>query len=282
MKAGVVSSMVVAASAKKAGLSFVDSTCDDAKVLGLDDSWYYNWNVRPDAKGLDCMDTPRTAEFAPMFWSCSEDCSQGLPEDYWSMWLKTGVKYILGFNEPDNEEEAHLNPADAAEVWVELQQRAAELNIPRLGSPATTTVGFNDYDNGGNRALTWYDEFFTACKTCKVDFLVVHMYNQNINKAKEILTKLHTRYQLPIWVKEFNNGGRWANNGKGRSVTSHLKYMDELVNWMEDQPFIERYAWMSARNSLFAVTTLIEAGTTPPKLTELGTRYKEIPMNVGK
>lgn len=199
----------------------------------------------------------------------------------------TNVDALLGFNEPDNEDEAHLTPLEAAEIWPAVEQKAAELGIPRIGSPAATTVSFNgNFDipgiGAGNRALKWYEEFFTACKTCKIDFLVVHMYNQNVNTAKYILTELHRIYQLPIWVKEFNNGGRWANGGEGLPVEKHLEYMEDLVSWMEQQPFIERYAWMSARNNLFSRTSLIEPDITPPQLTELGNKYRDLPMNVGK
>jgi len=187
----------------------------------------------------------------------------------------TNVDAILGFQSVD----AHLTPSEAAEVWATLQQKAGDLGIPRIGSPTATTVSFN---GGGNRALKWYDDFFAACKTCKIDFLVVQMYNQDVKMAEDILTELHKRYQLPIWVKEFNNGGRWANGEEGVPVAQHVRYMEELVDWMERQPFIERYAWQSARNSKYPAATLIQPDTTPPRLTELGKKYRELPMNVGK
>lgn len=106
--------------------------------------------------------------------------------------------------------------------------------------------------------------------------MVVHMYKTNVEEAKITLTALHERYNLPIWVKEFNNGGRWS----GKGLTEQLEYMEDLVKFMETSPFIERYAWMSARNNLYATTTLIDQHTN--QLTQLGELYQNMPMNVGK
>merc|ERR1712224_340057 len=95
--------------AKKAGLSAIN--CDDAKTLGLDDSWHYNWGTTP---GAPCP-TVRATEFVPMFWS-PIGSDKDLPEDYWSIWQKHGVKYLLGFNEPDNAGQADVSPMDAAKA----------------------------------------------------------------------------------------------------------------------------------------------------------------------
>jgi len=235
--------------------------CTDMQLLGPN-HWFYNWGPLPNEAYAACAETYDSG-FIPQFWGGNNILTK-------SIWTDSDA--ILGFNEPDNHEEADLPATDAAALWPQIEQRALELGIPRIGSPATTTATVT----GGNKQMKWYDDFFQACQSCKVDFLVVHMYKTNIATAKQTLTDLYNRYQLPIWVKEFNAGGRWS----GLPMEDHLRYMQHLVPFMEEAPFIERYAWMSARNNLYEPSTLIDPNTN--QLTQLGELYKVLPMNVGK
>merc|ERR1712083_521256 len=101
---------------------------------------------------------------------------------------------IIGFNEPDVDPSVakYLSGADAAGLWPQIEQRAAELGIPRIGSPVTHTVNVAL----DNEAAHWYDEFFAACDGCQVDILVVHMYTADIENAKQALKNLHDKYGL--------------------------------------------------------------------------------------
>jgi hypothetical protein len=231
------------------------------KILGPN-HWFYGWGTKPKQSFSDCAGIYDSG-FVPQLWGGKHV----LTKEIWHP-----ADALLGFNEPDNHEESHLTPTDAAALWPDLEWRASQLNIPRIGSPATTTATIVD----GNKQIKWYDEFFAACKSCKIDFLVVHMYKTNVEKAKATLTALHERYKLPLWVKEFNNGGLWS----GKGIDDQLEYMEELVKFMEASSFIERYAWMSARNNLYETTTLIDHNTH--LLTPLGELYQSMPMNVGK
>lgn len=248
--------------------------CADMQLLGPN-HWFYNWGRMPSGTYGDCAGMYDSG-FVPQIWG-----RWGIPtKEVWPM-----SDAILGFNEPDNHEEANMTATEAADLWPQIMQKAADLSIPRIGSPATQTA---DPSKGNNEQTEWYDDFFQSCgatwsgtswstpSKCKVDFLVVHTYKTNTFDAKAALTSLHERYQLPLWVKEFNKGGRWS----GLNIDKHLEYMREMVKWMENQAFIERYAWMSARNNLYEPTTLISATTN--ELTALGKLYKELPMNVGK
>lgn len=231
------------------------------QLLGPD-HWFYNWGPMPNEAYAACAETYDSG-FVPQVWG-KKNISE---KEFWS-----NSYAILGFNEPDNQEEADMTAAQAAALWPQIEQRASELGIPRIGSPATTTPTVED----GNKQMKWYDDFFQACQGCKVDFLVVHMYKTNTLSAKQTLSSLYERYHIPIWVKEINAGGRWS----GLPMEDHLEYMQELVPWMEEAPFIERYAWMSARNNLYAPTALIDSNTN--QLSRLGELYKRMPMNVGK
>lgn len=226
---------------KKAGLSFVDSTCDDAKVLGLADSWYYNWNWHPDAKGLDCSATPRAAEFAPMLWSCDTDCESGLPKDYWSLWLKHGAKYLLGYNEPDNANQANMTSRQAAEAWVSVQKIAAKFNPPlELVSPAMT--------HWSEDGTPWLDDFFSncteipACDPSLIKYVAFHDYGGD---ADDILRKAKgsaKKYGRPIWLTEFSVG--YAEHRPKQDA-----FLRKVLPLLEASDDVFRYAWYSTRNA---------------------------------
>lgn len=227
--------------AKKAGLSFVDSTCDDAKALGLGDSWYYNWNSNPDAKGLSCMDAPRAAEFVPMIWSCAGDCEDGLPKDYWSLWLKTGSKYLLGFNEPDNENQANMTAQEAAEAWVSVQKMAAKFVPPlELVSPAMT--------HWSEEGTPWLDQFFGNCTQIKdcdpslIKYVAFHDYSGNADDIIKKATGAAKKYGRKVWLTEFSVG-----SGKHR-VTQDA-FLKQVVPALESSDSVFRYAWYSTRNA---------------------------------
>ena len=108
-------------------------SCDDATILGLADSWYYDWGVEPDKFGL-CSGRPRAAEYVPMIEPFEGDIHEVLPSNYKALWRQAGVRHLLGFNEPDLNEK--LLPADAATLWPQAEGKptrpSIRLPIPRL------------------------------------------------------------------------------------------------------------------------------------------------------
>ena len=86
-------------------VSFNRIILHDASALKLQQLWHYNWGPLPhDAK---CAQ-PLTAEFVPMIWDCYGNCTDGLPADYAEIWRAAGVRFLLGFNEPDNPSQSNL------------------------------------------------------------------------------------------------------------------------------------------------------------------------------
>lgn len=238
------------------------ATCEDLKLLGPN-PWFYSWGRLPPGSGYETCAGSADSGFVPMWWG-----KWGI--DTKEVWGNAAAG--LGFNEPDNDVESHVDPADAAALWPQIEHKASDSGISRLGSPVTTTPTVTD----GNKQMKWYDDFFAACAGCKVDFLAVHMYKTSVPATMQTLQALHERYGLPIWLTEFNKGGRWT----GKSAAEHLAYMREIVPLLEEASYIERYAWMSARNTLWPIPTLIDDATG--QLTELGQVYHDLPFNVGK
>jgi len=235
---GVVSVFTSVAS-KKAGLSGIDF-CDDAKSMNLEDSWYYHWGSLPDGKGMDCTSSPRATEFVPMFWSCGEDCSTGLDPDYWSLWMKAGVKYILGFNEPDNEGQSNMTPAFAAAAWVSLQTIAAKFNPPlELVSPAMT--------HWSEDGTPWLDQFFGNCSEIKdcdpssVKYVAFHDYGGDADTLIKKANGAAKKYGRPIWLTEFSVGSQEHRDKQDA-------FIKDVIPKLEAADSVFRYAWYSTRN----------------------------------
>jgi len=231
--------------------------CSDLAMLS--NPWVYNWGKMPNDDYEGCAGQ-HDSGFVPMWWG-----KWGLDGDLWR-----GADATLGFNEPDNKNQANMNATYSAELWAKFESKAAEFGIKRLGSPVTTTPSVVE----GNVQTKWYDDFFAACRGCKVDFLAVHMYKTTAKAVKQTLEDLHERYKLPIWVTEFNAGGSWNDVDEAGQV----EYMKELLPFLEETPYIERYAWFSMHHKLDRLALIDGTG----KLTDVGIMYRDFPMNVAK
>ena len=93
-------------------------------------SWWYNWHVTPNhelspaedhcsCSTGSCGPPPANKVFVPMVWGYHEedrpwhdDITDQVSEQY---------DVILGFNEPNHEDQANLPPEVAASAWLELQ-----------------------------------------------------------------------------------------------------------------------------------------------------------------
>lgn len=70
----------------------------------------------------------------------------------------------------------------------------------------------------------------------------------------------------PLCAAEFSCG----DGAQGKPMSAHLAYMKEVLPLLDAAPFVYRYAWMSARNSLRGLVTA--NGT----LTELGVAFNTL------
>jgi len=230
-----------AVTATKRGLSFMDDSCEDATVLGLNDSWYYNWGYLPDGKGPHC-DPPRAVEFSPMFWGCGTNCTIGLPPNYRELWKQAGVQTILGFNEPDNANQANLSPSKAASLWPQIQAVASQFSPPlQLVGP-----GMTHWDSTGS---IWLDQFFGNCSKLQlqgcdpslIKYIAFHDYSGDVEGIISRADAAFKKYGRKVWLTEFAVG-----NGKNRAAND--AFMQEALPKLEKASSIFRYAWFSTRN----------------------------------
>ena len=99
-------------------------------------TWIYNWSpYKTDVAGM---------EFAPMLWSTNKghDGNQFFNQ-------AKDARVVLGFNEPERDDQANMNPVEAARAWKQYIEPLRTQGA-RLGSPAIAST-----DEG----LRWMQQF---------------------------------------------------------------------------------------------------------------------------
>ena len=134
-----------------------------------------------------------------------------------------------------------MTPSAAAAAWGGLQAIADEFHL-KLVSPAPNWCGYCVEENGTtyNSPYDWLRDFFAACTDCRVDYIAVHFYMGNRDAVKGSIEQLYNQFHKPIWLTEFN----MDKNGMGDNGTADEQraFMVDMIDWMEQDPRIFRYA----------------------------------------
>jgi hypothetical protein len=210
----------------KKGAGFQDNTVID----NLNVAWFYDW-------GASDVSTANR-EYALMAWGRN---AANDPTKINAYIAKPDVNHLLSFNEPDNTGQSNITYTDA----VPLHKLLAATGL-RLGSPACEEQNAT----GTNK---WLTNFMSLANTnnVKVDYVAIHWYDwgsySNTNNTAPNVANMFTRfknyvnnvyatYNLPIWITEFN-----AN--RNTTSATHEAFIALALPWLEQQPFIERYAY---------------------------------------
>jgi hypothetical protein len=232
-------------------------TCDDAKLLGLDDSWHYSWTANPSQYNK-CAGQTLSAEFVPMVGGIGAADSMDT-DSFHRKWTGANVKYLLGYNEPDygnGHNHPHMaSPADAAAYWPKLQALAAKFDPPLiLVAPSVASTGESGdtdaWDEDGRS--TWLDEFLGNCtkvvKDCDpslIKYLGFHDYHGNVSMLQRKIDGAVKRYGgRKIWITEI----AITNWRAPPSRAAQDKYMKELLPYLDSSENVFRYSWYTARN----------------------------------
>lgn len=226
---------------------------EDLALLGPAMSWTYNWSSTALSDAFSAALKANSVDYCPMAWNA----------DYNEAGLRAADEWILGFNEPNLTDQAHMTPAQAAEHWPKLVA-IAKASGKKLVSPAMnygTLEGYHD-------PIKWLDEFFAqpGCSLDDVDAIAVHCYMPSSGSVKNYL-ELFRKYGKPIWLTEFCNG-----NSNNISEAAQLTYMCNTLNMLEQNDLVERYAWFMGRSGNFNSkwhNSLLQA-SQPYDLTDLG------------
>jgi hypothetical protein len=231
------------------GVSFTGTTCADLDKLGA--AWFYDWGTSSSCK--------TNAQFVPMVWGGWTATANPNPP---AKLASAGQKIVLGFNEPDHADQAHLTVAAALALWPAMDQPGFE----RVGSPATASDG-----------QAWFEQFMMGVEQqgLRVDFIALHWYGWDAGSCAsvaglEAYVKWAEQWHKPLWLTE------WSCRMQSAEVTR--KFYDDAIAMFAKHPLLERYAWFLTRTATdadFSMATLLDASGNP---TALGTDYTNAPV----
>ena len=247
----------------KRGVAFSFTQVTDLPLMSPYISWDYNWGNAPTDNAATWFDADEM-DFCPMCWSGSYSADR--IRQYVAAHPKT--KYLLAFNEPNLTDQANMTPAQAAAVWPPVVALAKELNL-KLVSPAMnygTLAGYSD-------PVKWLDDFFAqpGVSIDDIDAISVHCYMASASSVWNYIEKFR-KYNKPIWLTEF-----CAWDPVPGSVDTQMDYLCGVLNYLEQSPLVERYAWFIPRQNGKKVDSppymQLLTHDAPADLTPLGQMY---------
>ena len=218
----------------KRGVAFSFTQVTDLPLMSPYISWDYNWGNTPSNDAAMWFDA-NEMDYCPMCWNgnYNADAIRAFVAAH------PNTKYLLAFNEPNLTDQANMTPSKAAELWPPVVALAKELNL-KLVSPAMnygTLAGYSD-------PIKWLDEFFAqpGVSINDIDAIAIHCYMSSASAVQGYVEKFE-KYNKPIWMTEF-----CAWDPVPGSVTTQMDYMCAVLNYLEANPKVERYAWFIPRS----------------------------------
>lgn len=218
----------------KRGVAFNFAVAEDLPLLSDAISWNYNWGNDQNPTAASWMDM-EGIDFCPMCWSGNYSADR--IRAYVAAHPNT--KYLLAFNEPNLKDQARMTPAEAAAMWAPVVALAKELKL-KLVSPAMnygTLAGYSD-------PIKWLDEFFAqpGVSIDDIDAISIHCYMANPQALRNYVAMFY-KYNKPIWLTEFCAWEEYAIHSEEDQMT----YMCSVLNYLEQDGNVERYAWFIPR-----------------------------------
>jgi hypothetical protein len=215
----------------KKGLGMTLKTTDWLnKVKAVNVSWHYSWG------SVFASGEPASVEYVPMIWG--QWFADSTLTSLQSLAKQGEIKNLLGFNEPDNLQQANMTVQQAIALWPKLMS----LNIP-LGSPAAV-----------NALGPWMQNFMHIADSLhyRIDFIPVHLYvGTSADNFMSTLKQIHDLYGRPIWITEFAvadwNAKSLSQNQYSTSAV--LQFMKTVLPRLDTVSYVQRYAWFSASTS---------------------------------
>ena len=126
--------------------------------------------------------------------------------------------YLGIFNEPYGSSQAHWSPNSTLAIWGEIELEIGKLaTVKNKTSEEIKIVGPSIAHK--ESGMDWANTFYPGAKAAgiKIDYLNLHAYqmigntvggpcNCNAELLRDQLSHLYTKYELPIWLTEFNCG----------------------------------------------------------------------------
>lgn len=226
------------------------------RLKALNAGWFYMWKSQKPA------DTPKGIEFVPMVFGKADFIDSDA--DYVkSNKRKEDFKFVLGYNEPDQVNQANMTVEAALKAWPKLM--AADLP---LVSPA-----------GVHATGEWMEKFMDGIKKggLRVDYIAIHSYGgSDPDQFLRMLEIVHEKFDRPLWITEFAVADWQAKkvSENRHSVADIKKFMNKVLPELEKRNYVYRYAWFSAapEDAHIGTSALFKEDGT---LTELGEIYSK-------
>ena len=249
----------------KRGVAFGKADCAwedaDLPLLTPAISWTYNWAEQAQDEIIANWFDVHNVEFCPMAWNGNYSADR--IRTY--VMAHPSTKYLLAFNEPNLTDQARMTPQQAAQKWPALKQLAQELGL-RLVSPAMNYGTLSGYSD----PIKWLDEFL-ACEGVSIDdisAIAIHCYMASPGGLQAFVERF-MKYGKPIWITEFCAWEDYAIH----SAEDQMKYMCQVLHYMEQDPHVERYAWFIPRAKSGYPYMQLLTGESPFELTDAGKVY---------
>ncbi|WRT63709.1 uncharacterized protein IL334_000632 [Kwoniella shivajii] len=224
-------------------------------------TWHWNWSkhwtspIVPETSN----DLQINAEFLPMVWS------PDLINDGYR--LQPGWKLLMGFNEPDHQDEnvgSNRSPQQAVQAWIQMSRWRTEPD-QKLVSPGVA----------GN--VNWLKEFFSLIPPeTKPSYINVHVYTTTFESFVSIIDSYWKEFGLPIIVTEFAMHSFETGVLGPQNQQQVHDFMGQTTKWLDETPYIHKYSWFgSCRDSyhLHGVNELNRLMDSKGDITPLGWQY---------
>ncbi|MFD8303729.1 glycoside hydrolase family protein [Streptomyces sp. NPDC059690] len=222
-------SVAATSAAKKKGISAWKFDGVTKALADSNSGWFYTWS-----SGKGGIKPPRGVEFVPMIHDAGSVTNREL-----GLAKKQG-KNLLGFNEPDRSDQAHMTVKQALDLWPRLQSTGL-----RLGAPAVAT--------GGDVAGGWLDQFMkgAAARQYQVDFIPLHWYGADFDaqratgQLRSYLEAVHKRYKKPIWLTEYALIDFSSGTPRYPSKAQQASFVKKSTAMLQHLDYVRRYAWFT-------------------------------------
>ena len=236
----------------------------DPGISRLNVNSWYNWNINSSSsRDLEYVAIRHNGGWPPLNQN----------------WQSLGINTLLGYNEPDQANQANLSVAAAISSWGDLLATGL-----RVGSPGCS-------DGGPN---SWLIPFLSQADAAglRVDFVAQHYYQSHnpadpagcASQMYNFLLNIWNNTHRPVWVTEWNNGANWTDaQWPVPTYAQQQACVSAMINMLEATPFVERYQlynWVEDGRSLIDSTgTVTPAGVTYSNLVSALSYSQAMPDN---
>jgi hypothetical protein len=227
---------------KGIGLKLNDEEKNMPKVVALNPYWNYSWGP----KRVESQ--PDNIEFVPMLWGAWGDTGlvNRIVADVIPQIESGQAKRVLAFNEPDHPKQSNMSVEDVVSYWHILE----DINLP-LASPSVA-------QSTGSWMMDFMEEAEANC--LRMEYVAIHWYGGA--SVEEFKNKMRVTYEMygsrrPLLLTEFAPADWTALTPADNkwSQANVLAFMKEVLPWLEEQDWIEGYAWFSFEQSFAAGTS---------------------------